>query len=157
VCPLPAFLPLAPNVGDLLMTGKKAMEARGMATKGKSEPPTESKDRIARPSGSKINPLGLIVGIGASAGGLNAFKSFLSNMPMDSGMAAEARDFIALLPQTSRATADGNMPATYCSGPSIKTRNIRPWTHVPSCGALSRRVASYSHTYNSGRLARPVA
>src|SRR3984957_7835273 len=62
------------------------MEARGMATKGKSEP-TESKDRIARPSGSEINALGLIVGIGASAGGLNAFKSFLSNMPMDSGMA----------------------------------------------------------------------
>jgi two-component system, chemotaxis family, CheB/CheR fusion protein len=29
----------------------------------------------------------LIVGIGASAGGLNAFKSFLSNTPADSGMA----------------------------------------------------------------------
>jgi two-component system, chemotaxis family, CheB/CheR fusion protein len=57
-----------------------------MATKGKSEP-IESKDRLARPSGSRINAMGLIVGIGASAGGLNAFKSFLSNMPMDSGMA----------------------------------------------------------------------
>jgi two-component system CheB/CheR fusion protein len=29
----------------------------------------------------------LIVGIGASAGGLNAFKAFLANMPADSGMA----------------------------------------------------------------------
>jgi two-component system CheB/CheR fusion protein len=62
------------------------MKARGMATKGKSKPP-DSKDRIARHSGSKINERGLIVGIGASAGGLNAFKSFLSNMPTDSGMA----------------------------------------------------------------------
>ena len=30
---------------------------------------------------------GLIVGIGASAGGLGAFTSFLANMPVDSGMA----------------------------------------------------------------------
>lgn len=30
---------------------------------------------------------GLIVGIGASAGGLNAFKTFFANMPPDSGMA----------------------------------------------------------------------
>ena len=30
---------------------------------------------------------GLIVGIGASAGGLAAFKSFLTHMPADSGMA----------------------------------------------------------------------
>jgi two-component system CheB/CheR fusion protein len=30
---------------------------------------------------------GLIVGIGASAGGLNAFKGFFARMPVDSGMA----------------------------------------------------------------------
>jgi two-component system, chemotaxis family, CheB/CheR fusion protein len=35
----------------------------------------------------KATAAGLIVGIGASAGGLGAFTSFLANMPVDSGMA----------------------------------------------------------------------
>ena len=35
----------------------------------------------------KTKVKGLIVGIGASAGGLGAFTSFLANMPVDSGMA----------------------------------------------------------------------
>jgi two-component system CheB/CheR fusion protein len=33
------------------------------------------------------NPPSLVVGIGASAGGLAAFRSFLDNMPADTGMA----------------------------------------------------------------------
>src|SRR6185295_18377204 len=32
-------------------------------------------------------PVPLVVGIGASAGGLNAFKKFFANMPTDNGMA----------------------------------------------------------------------
>ena len=35
----------------------------------------------------KVHQRELIVGIGASAGGLGAFTTFLSNMPVDSGMA----------------------------------------------------------------------
>lgn len=37
--------------------------------------------------GQRITEPGIIVGIGASAGGLEAYRSFLSCMPADSGMA----------------------------------------------------------------------
>ena len=37
--------------------------------------------------GTKSNASPLIAGIGASAGGLEAFKTFFANMPADSGMA----------------------------------------------------------------------
>ena len=40
-----------------------------------------------RQSVGKTSPSSLIVGIGASAGGLEAFKTFFANMPPDSGMA----------------------------------------------------------------------
>lgn len=38
------------------------------------------------PAASRLAPPALIVGIGASAGGLNAFKAFLASMPSKSGM-----------------------------------------------------------------------
>lgn len=45
-------------------------------------------NRTKRPGVSERPPAPLlIVGIGASAGGLNAFKTFFENMPADSGMA----------------------------------------------------------------------
>src|SRR6478609_9521089 len=40
--------------------------------------------RLAAPDWPKV---GLVVGIGASAGGLAAFRTFLTHMPLDSGMA----------------------------------------------------------------------
>ncbi|WNJ89813.1 chemotaxis protein CheB [Bosea sp. 685] len=44
--------------------------------------------RSSEPGASKLSPdgHGLVVGIGASAGGLNAFKAFLTSMPAESGM-----------------------------------------------------------------------
>jgi two-component system, chemotaxis family, CheB/CheR fusion protein len=51
-------------------------------------------DQLSRPhdtapvsNDKSDNGTGLIVGIGASAGGLGAFSSFLANMPDDSGLA----------------------------------------------------------------------
>ena len=52
-----------------------------------SPAPPGSKDAAAKPAPFEGIDGGLIIGIGASAGGLSAFKSFLSNMPTDSGMA----------------------------------------------------------------------
>src|SRR6185437_13323183 len=40
----------------------------------------------AEPLPNDLLPDGLVVGIGASAGGLAAFKAFLANMPADTGM-----------------------------------------------------------------------
>ena len=62
-------------------------------TKGKQN--KEGSDR-SRPGGAKavrdsrrptMSATPLIVGMGASAGGLNAFKAFFTHMPADSGMA----------------------------------------------------------------------
>jgi hypothetical protein len=58
--------------------GRASAKARAGASRGKGR---------AQDPGSKPPDRGLIVGIGASAGGLSAFKSFLSNTPTDSGMA----------------------------------------------------------------------
>jgi len=41
----------------------------------------------AEPLPNDLGPDGLVVGVGASAGGLAAFKTFLANMPADTGMA----------------------------------------------------------------------
>ena len=64
----------------------KAYERQARLGEGQVQRLPGQRRRSAR-SRSKGIDGGLIVGIGASAGGLNAFKSFLSNMPADSGMA----------------------------------------------------------------------
>ena len=46
---------------------------------------TDSRDPHSRPG--PHHPLHLIIGIGASAGGLAAFKTFLTHTPADTGMA----------------------------------------------------------------------
>src|SRR4029450_961054 len=53
-------------------------------TKRKS--PAKSKSRPKTREGAHVEPR-LVVGIGASAGGLEAFRTFFSSMPSDSGMA----------------------------------------------------------------------
>jgi chemotaxis response regulator CheB len=50
---------------------------------GRSRGGTAHKAKSAKPGSQTAS---LIVGIGASAGGLGAFKAFFSNMPPDSGM-----------------------------------------------------------------------
>jgi two-component system, chemotaxis family, CheB/CheR fusion protein len=64
-------------------------------TKRKNRPNKAGGAKIARPRAHKKNPhtpnrpriSPLIVGLGASAGGLDAFKTFFEKMPADSGMA----------------------------------------------------------------------
>ena len=68
------------------MSGQKSTRGKRAAVKAKSGS-FRSKDDAPGRAGPTSPDSGLIVGIGASAGGLNAFKSFLSNTPMDSGMA----------------------------------------------------------------------
>ena len=53
------------------------------STNGKGRP--KARARSARPAGP--DRAGLVVGIGASAGGLEAFKAFFSTLPADTGMA----------------------------------------------------------------------
>ncbi|MDR6874515.1 two-component system CheB/CheR fusion protein [Bosea sp. BE125] len=63
------------------MTQQSRSDTLEAARKAASERPSEPDDSRALPGG-----LGLVVGIGASAGGLNAFKAFLKSMPAESGM-----------------------------------------------------------------------
>lgn len=63
------------------MVTKKKGTGRNHRKKG-----GDADSRKKRPAGRTSNSF-LIVGIGASAGGLEAFRSFFSNMPPDSGMA----------------------------------------------------------------------
>jgi two-component system, chemotaxis family, CheB/CheR fusion protein len=69
-----------------LMSGQNNPRGKRASGKAKSSA-SRGKGRAAAHSRSKVIDGGLIVGIGASAGGLSAFKSFLSNTPTDSGMA----------------------------------------------------------------------
>jgi two-component system, chemotaxis family, CheB/CheR fusion protein len=68
------------------MSGQNNPRGKRASAKAKSSA-SQGKGRAAARSRSKVIDGGLIVGIGASAGGLSAFKSFLSNTPTDSGMA----------------------------------------------------------------------
>src|SRR5512135_248828 len=58
-----------------------------MPAKKKEPASPEKKKAPARSRKKKIDELFPIVGIGASAGGIEAFEQFFSNMPPDSGMA----------------------------------------------------------------------
>jgi two-component system, chemotaxis family, CheB/CheR fusion protein len=68
------------------MSGQSNPQAKGASAKARAGA-SRGKGHAAARSRSKVIDGGLIVGIGASAGGLSAFKSFLSNTPTDSGMA----------------------------------------------------------------------
>jgi two-component system, chemotaxis family, CheB/CheR fusion protein len=69
--------------------------SKSQATKRKNRPNKAGGAKVARPPARSKNPRAsnrsrtspLIVGLGASAGGLDAFKTFFENMPADSGMA----------------------------------------------------------------------
>jgi two-component system CheB/CheR fusion protein len=67
------FMPRKNNVKG----GAEQGQGKGVSKK------LESKT-AAKPSGAEVFP---IVGIGASAGGLEAFTDFLKNLPLDAGMA----------------------------------------------------------------------
>lgn len=75
------------------MTERKAASRRNQRTGKAAKTRSKSSARPARaePGESAAGPVPprwpLVVGIGASAGGLQAFTSFLANMPADSGMA----------------------------------------------------------------------
>jgi two-component system CheB/CheR fusion protein len=70
------------------MTVPKSSPKRA-TDKRRRTPPENAAEREIEPGGPDAGPLErhLIVGIGASAGGLQAFKTFFANMPIDSGMA----------------------------------------------------------------------
>jgi two-component system CheB/CheR fusion protein len=78
--------------------GKAGTARRGASVRPAAKPASKSASESATRAGAASvavaptpDPEGpetpLIVGIGASAGGLNAFKAFFANMPADSGMA----------------------------------------------------------------------
>nr|WP_294509491.1 chemotaxis protein CheB [uncultured Rhodopila sp.] len=70
--------------GTRRSAGKAATAASPAAT------PAADRARAAEGSGSAPQPAEkprLIVGVGASAGGISAFKAFFANMPVDTGMA----------------------------------------------------------------------
>lgn len=66
------------------MTETKSRRIQRRAGRGK--PGAKSALRISH-AGRKADAPRLIIGIGASAGGLEAFRTFFANMPADSGMA----------------------------------------------------------------------
>lgn len=64
------------------------MSKRGSTPAGTNTgPQPHSDDRQSGSNDGGQQSNGLIVGIGASAGGLEAFKAFFGSMPVDSGMA----------------------------------------------------------------------
>lgn len=65
-----------------MMERKRSKEQRNSGSK-----PGGTRAARAVPRGTISHASPLIVGIGASAGGLNAFKTFFAHMPPDSGMA----------------------------------------------------------------------
>ena len=77
---------------------KKKKEAPGNQSAGKATPKTKSSSGAAKPSKTTAAELDVardrrrasecaVVGLGASAGGLDAFKRFFTEMPPDCGMA----------------------------------------------------------------------
>ena len=66
---------------------KRRNGAKQRSSSGDASSPSGNEHPVEADASSKPPEGGLIVGIGASAGGLTAFKSFFSNMPPDSGMA----------------------------------------------------------------------
>lgn len=65
----------------------KVSERKGMRSSGRSRPKAKPRTRQVSHARAKRERPRLVVGIGASAGGLNAFKGFLDNLPPDTGMA----------------------------------------------------------------------
>jgi two-component system, chemotaxis family, CheB/CheR fusion protein len=71
-------------------TKRRMRKASDSRVKAVRDEPRGSNAPSSETSGSETHEQhvgGLIVGIGASAGGLNAFKGFFARMPVDSGMA----------------------------------------------------------------------
>jgi two-component system, chemotaxis family, CheB/CheR fusion protein len=60
---------------------------RGLPNKAGGASPASAPNRTTPPVSNRSVAQPLIVGLGASAGGLNAFKTFFENMPATSGMA----------------------------------------------------------------------
>ncbi len=74
------------QIDRLRLTRPAQTRKRVAATKGRAQ----KNAKKPKPSGSILEKRAvpsIIVGIGASAGGLEAFKAFFTNMPSDSGMA----------------------------------------------------------------------
>jgi two-component system CheB/CheR fusion protein len=68
------------------MAEKKTRSAAGEQTDTRKKPAGKAEEKKKKPAGPKGRGGFHIVGIGASAGGLDAFERFFQNMPDDSGM-----------------------------------------------------------------------
>jgi chemotaxis response regulator CheB len=124
--------------------------------------PLDVKSRTRRSVG-KTSPSSLIVGIGASAGGLDAFKTFFANMPPDSGMAFVLVQHLSpdhksmLADLIGRATtmpvveAENNMPivpnTVYVIPPdatlTLKQRSLHVSRPAPPANAADRLILSF--------------
>src|SRR5579864_8917410 len=67
--------------------GLEMPPARGRSAAGRKKSPTAAARSSVRPAGGAREAGFPIVGMGASAGGLEAFEQFFRHLPADSGMA----------------------------------------------------------------------
>ena len=68
-----------------MTAGKKASGSKKSKSTAKKAPAKIKKAKMLRSASDKTEGFN-VVGMGASAGGLEAFKTFFENMPADSGM-----------------------------------------------------------------------
>src|SRR5262249_31608354 len=85
----------------------------------------KAKHRKRPPGGAGRPPRGLVVGMGASAGGLEAFLKFFARMPADAGMA-----FIVLPDLDPRH--EPLMPELLGKGTAMRVEQVRDETPVHS-------------------------
>src|SRR5687768_13249117 len=77
-----------PQVGVDALVDKVIERANAMEEKVSRRARAESDANVERAEGQQVgNGLVAVVGVGASAGGLEAFKQFLKRLPVDTGMA----------------------------------------------------------------------
>jgi chemotaxis response regulator CheB len=132
---------------------------------GKNYPkkPPDTKSHTRRSVGKTPPTSSLIVGIGASAGGLDAFKTFFANMPPDSGMAfvlvqhlspdhkSMLADLIGRSTTMPVIEAENNMPivpnTVYVIPPdatlTLKQRSLHVSRPAPPANAADRLILSF--------------
>ena len=113
--------------------------------------PTDSKAKAAAPAHRAREAAVPVVGIGASAGGLEALDQFLSNVAVDSGMA-----FVVV--QHLDPTQKGMMPELLQRSTTLRVLQVKDRVHVePNCVYVIPPNKELALLRGVLRLAAPVA